>query len=120
MRTPPRIDPHWRRLEDGRAARLRADELLVNLRPKGRWRRVDPHRTDDGWRSWARLSGFLGWAGVVGVAWWLGASRERGPLAPVARLDEIGSTLAARVDGFDTLAEGSEADGEVSGPRSGR
>lgn len=97
------VDPHWRRREDGGAARLAPDELIAPGRPIGRWRGVDPRRPFDGWRSVWKLLGLLGWAGAVGGAWWLGSSRGRGPLAPVAELDRIGEAVGAALDGFDAL-----------------
>ena len=94
------VDPHWRRREDGGAARLSPDELIVPGHPTGRWRAVDPHRPHEGWRSVWKLVGLLGWAGAVGGAWWLGSSRARGPLASVSELDRLGETLGAALDGF--------------------
>ncbi len=97
------VDPHWRRREAGGAARLSPDELIAPGRPSGRWRVVDPHRPNDGWRSVWKLVGLLGWAGAVGGAWWLGSRRARGPLASVSELDRIGETLGAALDGFAEL-----------------
>ena len=97
------VDPHWRRLEDGGAARLSPGELIAPGRPVGRWHGVDPHRPADGWRSVWKFAGLLGWAGAVGGAWWLGHSRERGPLAAVAQIDRIGESVGAAVAGFDEL-----------------
>ena len=96
-----RVDPHWRRLEDGGAARLAPDELIDPGRPVGRWHGVDPHRPQDGWRSVWKFAGLLGWAGAVGGAWWLGHSRGRGPLASVADLDRLGEAVGTALDGFD-------------------
>lgn len=97
------VDPHWRRREDGGAARLGPDQLIAPGRAVGRWHGVDPHRPQDGWRSVWKLAGLVGWAGAVGGAWWLGHSRARGPLAAVAELDQIGDALGAALDGFSAL-----------------
>ena len=94
------VDPHWRRLEDGYAARLGPRETIVMSRPVGRWRKVDPRLPQDGWRSVWKLAGLVGWAGAVGTAWWLGSSRARGPLASVAELDRLGEAVGAALDGF--------------------
>jgi hypothetical protein len=98
-----RVDPHWRRLEGGGAARLTPQELIDPGRRVGRWHGVDPRRPHDGWRSVWKLLGLLGWAGAVGGAWWLGSSKARGPLASVAELDRFGEAVGAALDGFDAL-----------------
>jgi len=103
IRRRAHVDPHWRRLEDGGAARLAPAELIAPGRPIGRWHGIDPHRPLDGWRSISKVAGLLGWAGVVGGAWWLGASRGWGPLASVAELDRLGDTVGAALDGFSEL-----------------
>ncbi len=95
-----RIDPHWRRLEHGGAARLAADELIAPAAGVGRWHGADPHRPQDGWRSIWKVLGLLGWGGVVGTAWWLGSSKGRGPLAGVGELDHLGEAIDAAMDGF--------------------
>jgi len=97
------VDPHWRRRENGRAARLAHDELIAPGRAVGRWHGVDPHRPADGWRSVWKFAGLLGWAGAVGGAWWVGHSRGRGPLASVSELDRFGEAVGAALDGFDEL-----------------
>lgn len=97
------VDPHWRRAEEGGAARLLSNELISPGRPIGRWHGVDPHRPNHAWRSVWKLAGLLGWAGAVGGAWWLGSSRGRGPLAAVSELDRIGETVGAALDGFSEL-----------------
>ncbi len=97
------VDPHWRRHEDGYAARLGPRQTIDVARPVGRWRRVDPHRPNDAWRSVWKWAGLLGWAGTVGAAWWLGSSRGRGPLASVGELDRLGETVGAAIEGFDEL-----------------
>lgn len=97
------VDPDWRRSEAGGAARLASDQLISVGRPIGRWHGVDPHRPHDEWRSVWKLAGLLGWAGVVGGAWWLGSSRGRGPLAAASELDRIGETVGAALDGFSEL-----------------
>lgn len=73
------IDPDWRRVEDGRAARLAADQR-IELRGHGRFADRDPGQVVVGWRSPGRVGGLLLWGGVVGASWWLGG-RGRGPLA---------------------------------------
>ncbi|MFO7778766.1 MAG: hypothetical protein R6V28_10460 [Nitriliruptoraceae bacterium] len=98
------VDPNWRRSEAGGAARLASDELISPGRPIGRWHGVDPHRPHDAWRSVWKLVGLVGWAGVVGGAWWLGSSRGRGPLAMVSELDRLGETVGAALDGFSEPA----------------
>ncbi|MFP4234340.1 MAG: hypothetical protein ACLFUG_05365 [Nitriliruptoraceae bacterium] len=98
-----RVDPHWRRLDAGGAARLTPQELIDPGRRVGRWHGVDPRRPHDGWRSVWKLLGLLGWAGAVGGAWWLGSSKGRGPLAAVAELDRLGEAVGAALDGFDAL-----------------
>lgn len=103
LRRRAHVDPHWRRSEDGGAARLAPDELIAPGRPIGRWHGVDPHRPHDAWRSIWKLTGLLGWAGAVGGAWWLGASRARGPLAAVSELDRLGDAVGAALEGFDEL-----------------
>lgn len=70
----------WRRVEDGRAARLGPRER-IDLRGRGRFAATDPGRVVVGWRSPGRAGGLLLWAGVVGASWWLGG-RGRGSLAP--------------------------------------
>jgi hypothetical protein len=98
-----RVDPHWRRSEDGGAARLTPHELIAPGRPVGRWHGVDPHRPYDTWRAVGKFIGLLGWAGVVGGAWWLGSSHGRGPLAAVSELDRFGEAVGAALDGFSEL-----------------
>ena len=98
-----RVDPHWRRQEDGGAARLLPGELIDPGTRIGRWHGVDPRRPHDGWRSVWKAVGLVGWAGAVGGAWWLGHARSRGPLASVSELGRIGESLGASLDGFDGL-----------------
>ena len=88
-----RVDPHWRRLEDGYAARLGPRETIDVARPVGRWRRIDPREPQVGWQALGKAAGLTLWAGAVGVAWWLGSSRGRGPLSSVADLDHFGDAL---------------------------
>ncbi len=92
------VDPHWRRLEDGYAARLGPRETIDVGQPVGRWRDVDPRRPQDGWQSLGKFAGLTMWGGVVGAAWWLGSSRGRGPLASVAELDRFGEALSSSGD----------------------
>lgn len=73
------VDPDWRRLEGGRAARLEPHER-IDLRGHGRFADRDPGQVVVGWRSPGRAGGLLLWAGMVGASWWLGG-RGRGPLA---------------------------------------
>ncbi len=98
-----RIDPHWRRLEDGYAARLGPRDTIDVKRPVGHWRSVDPRRPHHGWRSVWKFVGLVGWAGAVGTAWWVGSSRGRGPLAGVRELDHLGDSVGAAIDGFGSL-----------------
>jgi hypothetical protein len=72
------VDPDWRRVEDGHAARLGPREA-IDLRGVGRFADRDPHRVVVGWRSVGGVLGAAGWAGVVAAGWWLGR-RGRGPL----------------------------------------
>jgi hypothetical protein len=87
------VDPHWRRLEDGYAARLGPRETIAVSRQVGRWRKVDPRRPQDGWQALGKVAGLSMWAGAVGVAWWVGSSRGRGPLSSVAELDRFGEAI---------------------------
>lgn len=96
------VDPHWRRLEDGYATRLGPRETIAVSRPVGRWRKVDPRVPQDGWQALGKVTGLTMWAGVVGVAWWVGSSRERGPLSSVAHLDRFGEAI--RLPGDDPPA----------------
>jgi hypothetical protein len=88
-----RVDPHWRRLEDGHAARLGPRDTIGVTRPVGRWRKVDPRVPDVGWQALGKAAGLTLWAGTVGVAWWVGSSRGRGPLSSVAELDRFGEAI---------------------------
>jgi hypothetical protein len=88
-----RVDPHWRRLEDGYAARLGPRDTIDVARPVGRWRKVDPRRPQVGWQALGKAAGLTMWAGVVGVAWWIGSSRGRGPLSGLAELDRFGEAI---------------------------
>jgi hypothetical protein len=72
------VDPDWRRVEDGRAARLGPRET-IHLRGSGHFTDLDPHTVAVGWRSSGRALGLALWAGAVGASWWLGG-RGRGPL----------------------------------------
>src|SRR6056297_3450305 len=75
-----RVDPDWRRIEAGGAARLGPRDTIEVSRP-GRWRDHDPLVVTEGWRPPARTAALAVWAGTVGAAWWLGATRGVGPLA---------------------------------------
>lgn len=81
-----RVDPDWRRIEEGRAARLGPDRTIAVTR-RHRWRRHDPLRVEVGWWALWRTVGLGLWAGAVGGAWWLGRSRGRGPLATLREPD---------------------------------
>ena len=78
------VDPDWRRVEDGYAARLDTRTTIAVAKPVGRWRAVDPSVPEDGWRAPWKAARLGLWASAVGVAWWLGASRGRGPLGSLA------------------------------------
>jgi hypothetical protein len=73
------VDPDWRRVVDGRAARLAPDET-IDLRGHGRFADLDPRTVVVGWRSVGRVLGLATWAGAVGAAWWAGG-HGRGPFA---------------------------------------
>jgi hypothetical protein len=88
-----RVDQNWRRLDDGYAARLGPRETIDVARPVGRWRKVDPRRPEVGWQAIGKAAGLTLWAGVVGVAWWVGSSRGRGPLSGVAEVDRFGEAI---------------------------
>lgn len=78
-----RIDPDWRRVEDGRAARLGPHER-IDLRGHGRFADRDPGQVVVGWRSAGRAGGLLAWLGAVAASWWLGGW-GRGPLSDARR-----------------------------------
>ena len=80
VRRRTKVDPQWRRLEDGYAPRLAPHTTIDVARPVGRWRHVDPRLPQDEWQSLWKAVGLGVWAGAVGIAWWLGSSRGRGPL----------------------------------------
>lgn len=73
-----RPDPDWRRVEDGRAARLGPHQTIEMTRT-GSWRRIDPLAVEVGWWPLSKGSGVLLWGSAVGAAWWLGR-HGRGPL----------------------------------------
>lgn len=77
------IDPDWRRVVDGRAARLDHRTTIEMARPTG-WEHVDPRRVDESWSRPGPALGLLIWAGAVGAAWWAGSSKGRGPLRSLA------------------------------------
>lgn len=74
-----RVAPEWRRVEDGRAARL-APTQTIEVTRKRRWRHREPLRVDPGWWPSSQALGLGTWAGVVGLAWWQGRRHGRGPL----------------------------------------
>ena len=78
-----RIDPNWREPLDGVAPRLGARDSIEVTRV-GRFREIDPHRTVEGWRDPWKAVGFGSWVAIVGVAWWLGSTKGRGPLSLLA------------------------------------
>lgn len=94
------VDPTWRRIEDGYAARLGPRETIDVARPVGRWRQVDPRQPLPLGGLARKAAGFGLWAGAVGVAWWVGSSRGRGPLAGVAELDRLGEAVGDATRGF--------------------
>jgi hypothetical protein len=79
------VDPDWKRTHDGLAARLDTRTTIGVTAPVGRWRTVDPRRPQDQWRAPWKAVGLVAWGSAVGVAWWLGSSRGRGPLAVLHR-----------------------------------
>lgn len=83
VRTRFTVDPDWRRVDAGRAARLGPRET-IDLRGVGRFADRDPRTVVVGWRSVGGLLGVLSWAGVAGAGWWLGR-RGRGPLRALER-----------------------------------
>ena len=95
-----RVDPQWRRIEDGYAARLGPHETISVQRPVGHWRRVDPTRPASMKRLAFKAAGLGLWASAVAVTWWIGSSRRRGPLASVADVGRIGETVGEAVKGF--------------------
>lgn len=76
-----RVDEDWKRQVDGYAVRLDPRTTIRVSQPVGRWRKVDPRRPQDAWRSPWKATGLAVWASAVAVAWWLGSSRGRGPLS---------------------------------------
>jgi hypothetical protein len=80
LRGRMRVDPDWRRLDDGRAARL-GPARTIEVTRKRTWRAHDPLRVEPGWWAPWQALGFGMWAGVVGLAWWQGSRHGRGPLA---------------------------------------
>ncbi|MFA9432419.1 hypothetical protein [Egicoccus sp. AB-alg2] len=77
------VDADWRRVVDGRAARLDARTTIEVSRP-GPWQHVDPREVNEAWSRPGPTLGLLVWAGAVGAAWWLGSSRGKGPLRVLA------------------------------------
>jgi hypothetical protein len=80
LRGRVRVDPDWRRVEDGHAARL-SPAQTISVTRKRSWRRHDPLKVDPGWAEPWQALGVGMWATAVGAAWWLGSRRGRGPLA---------------------------------------
>lgn len=77
------IDPDWRRIEDGRPARLDHRTTIEMALPRG-WEHVDPREVDEAWSRPGTFLGLLMWGGAVGAAWWVGSSKGRGPLKVLA------------------------------------
>ncbi|MTV24355.1 hypothetical protein FTX61_02800 [Nitriliruptoraceae bacterium ZYF776] len=74
----------WAETPDGRARRLGPDETIL-VTQVGRFAEVDPRLVATGWRSFGRGAGVLVWSAAVGLAWWRGSSRGRGPLRHLGR-----------------------------------
>lgn len=80
LRGRMRVDPDWRRVgEDGLAARLPPSRTIEVTRRR-RWRAHDPLRVEPGWWAPWHAVGLAMWGGAVGLSWWLGSRRGRGPL----------------------------------------
>lgn len=77
------VDPDWRRVEDGRAARLDHRTTIEMTRPTG-WEQVDPREVNEAWSRPGTFLGLLLWGGAVGASWWLGSSKGRGPMKALA------------------------------------
>jgi len=77
------VDPDWKRVVDGRAARLDARTTIEVTRPAA-WQHVDPREVDEAWSRPGPTLGLAIWAGAVAVGWWLGTSKGRGPLRALA------------------------------------
>ena len=75
--------PSWQTSVEGAAPRLSHSER-IEVTQIGRFRQIDPYHTVEGWRDPWKIVGFVGWTAAVGVAWWVGSSRGRGPLAILA------------------------------------
>ncbi|MCC5948426.1 MAG: hypothetical protein JJT89_08210 [Nitriliruptoraceae bacterium] len=93
------VDPHWRRIEDGYAARLGPHQTIAPSALSRPGTRVDVLQPYDGWRrpwAWAGLGLWVGVAGAIGVLGW---KAGRGPLEQLAHLDEFGSAITG-VGGF--------------------
>jgi hypothetical protein len=84
-----RVDPDWRRIEDGHAARLDARTTIDVAKPVGRWAAVDPLAANEAWRSPWKAVGLGVWLAAVGTSTWLGWRRGRGPLAALRREDDV-------------------------------
>ena len=78
-----RVDPDWRRVEDGRAARLGVHDTIEVTRRRS-WRSRDPLVVEPGWLAPWKALGLGLWAAAVGLAWWQGSQHGRGPLSPLA------------------------------------
>lgn len=80
LRGRVRGDAGWRRIEDGRAARLDPARTIEVTR-RGSWGSRDPLQVEPGWWAPWQALGLGMWAGGVGLAWWRGRRYGRGPLA---------------------------------------
>jgi hypothetical protein len=80
LRGRVRVDPEWRRTDDGRAARL-GPTRTIEVTRKRSWRARDPLRVEPGWWAAWQALGLGLWAGAVGLAWWRGSRHGRGPLS---------------------------------------
>jgi hypothetical protein len=84
LRREYRVDPDWRRVENGLAARLDARTTIRMDRVHGPWAEVDPLAVHDGWRRpWAAV-GLLTWVAIVGAQGYRGWRRGTGPLGALS------------------------------------
>jgi hypothetical protein len=80
LRREFRVDPDWRRVESGYAPRLDARTTIAMDRVHGPWKDVDTLAVNDAWRRPWAAAGLAVWGAAVGLQWWRGASRGKGPL----------------------------------------
>jgi hypothetical protein len=74
------VDRDWRRTEGGYAPRLDARTTITMDRVHGPWRDVDTLAVNDAWRRPWAAAGLAVWGVAVGLQWWRGSSRGKGPL----------------------------------------